>query len=111
MANVRKFMHEICLICKSSKKQRTKFIKGAENNVIKALCDVIATLLHGDYTQSKLGKIISEKTRAKLRRHKKILLSLADKKKSIKSKRRILNQRGGGVLSTIGGFIDKLFGI
>ena len=60
---------------------------------------------------NKFGKFIPEKQRKKLRKHKKILLSLTDKKKSIKSKKRILNQRGGGVLSTIGGFIDKLFGI
>ena len=111
MANsrVKKYMQEICFICKATKKQRISFITSADTNIIKALCDVLATLLYGDY--SKLNKFISKKQRKKLRRHKKILVSLTDKKKSIKSKKRILNQRGGGVLSIIGGFIDKLIGI
>ena len=98
MANgcVKKYMQEICFICKTSWKQRVQFIKSANGNIIKALCDVLVTLLHGDY--NKLSKFISEKQRKKLRRHKKILVSLTDKKKSMKSKKRILNQRGGGVL-------------
>ena len=75
---VKKYMQEICFICKTTKKQRVQFIKSADSDIIKALCDVLATLLHGDY--NKLGKFIPEKQRKKLRKHKKNLLPLTDKK-------------------------------
>ena len=69
MANgcVKKYMKEICFICKTSKKQRVQFIKSADDSIIKALWDVLATLLHGDY--NKLGKFIPEKQRKKIRKH------------------------------------------
>ena len=102
---VNKYKHEICFLCKCSNKQRKQFLKLIPDEVIKALADIVATLLYGN-----LGKKISEKDRKKLRRHKKQLVKIANPKKTIKNKKVIL-QKGGGVLSSIGGFIDKLFGI
>ena len=102
---IQKFKHEICYICKCNNKQRNKLVKILPDQVIRAICDVIATIIYG-----KLGNKISEQNRKKLRRHKNKLLKLADKKTSLKKKRAII-QKGGGVLSSIGGFIDKILGL
>ena len=102
---IRKHKYVICSICKSNPKARLRLLKAVDDSTIKALCDVIKTVSCG-----KLGEIISSKNRKKLRQHKKILTSLVSSNNSIKTKRKILNQKGNGVLSTIGSFIEKIFG-
>ena len=102
---IRKHKYVICSICKSSPKTRVRLLKAVDDSTIKALCDVIKTVSCG-----KLGEIISSKNRKKLKQHRKILTSLVSSNKSIKAKRKILDQKGNGVLSTIGSFIEKIFG-
>jgi len=102
---INKLKHEICFLCKCSNKQRKKFVQIISDDVIRAVADIAATLLYGN-----LGKKNSKQNRKKLRKHQKSLIELADSKITIKGKRKII-QKGGGVLSSIGGFIDKLLGI
>ena len=102
---IRKHKYVICSICKASPKTRIKLLKVVDDATIKALCDVIKTVACG-----KLGEIISPKNRKKLKQHTRVLTSLVSSNKSIKTKRKILNQQGSGVLSSIGSFIEKLFG-
>jgi len=101
---IKKHKYSICSICKANPKTRVRLLKAVDDSTIKALCDVIKTISCG-----RMGSIISQKNRNKLKRHKKTLVSLISKS-SIKTKRKILNQKGSGVLSTIGSFIEKIFG-
>ena len=102
---IKKHKYVICSICKSDPKTRVKLLKAVDDSTIKALCDVIKTIAYGQ-----LGTLISQKNRKKLKNHRKTLVSLVSSNKSIKAKRKILNQKGNGVLSTIGSFIEKIFG-
>ena len=102
---IKKHKYAICSICKSNPKTRVRLLKAVDDSTIKALCDVIKTIACGQ-----LGTIISQKNRNKLKQHRKTLVSLVSSNKSIKAKRKILNQKGSGVLSTIGSFIEKIFG-
>ena len=102
---IKKHRYVICSICKSNPKARVRLLKAVDDSTIKALCDVIKTIACGQ-----MGTIISHKNRNKLNQHRKTLVSLISSNKSIKAKRKILNQKGSGVLSTIGSFIEKIFG-
>ena len=102
---IKKHKYSICSICKANPKTRVRLLKAVDDSTIKALCDVIKTVVCGQ-----LGSIISQKNRNKLKQHRKTLVSLVSSNKSIKAKRKILNQKGGGGLSTIGSFIEKIFG-
>ena len=104
-SRIEKCKHEIIFLCNSKTKQRKQFVRIISNEVIRALSDVIATLLYGN-----LGNKLSEKERKNLRKHKKALIKLADGKTTIKNKRKII-QRGGGLLTSIGGFLERLFGL
>lgn len=76
------------VLYKANKCQRHGIIKGANKDLIICLCECADNLLKGNIP-------IKEETKQKLRRHKKPLRELADKKSSLKVKREILCQRGG----------------
>lgn len=97
--------HELIFLCKCNNSQRKKFSQIISDNVIRAVSDICATLLYGN-----LGTKVSNEDRIKLRRHKKTLLKLTNSKTSIKKKRKLI-QGGGGLLTSIGGFLEKLFGL
>ena len=97
--------HEFIFLCKCNNSQRKKITQIISDKVIRAVSDVCATLLYGN-----LGKRVSNEDRLKLRRHKKTLLKLSNPKLPIKKKRKII-QGGGGLLTSIGGFLEKLFNI
>lgn len=65
-------------------------IKNCKSNLIRLLCEIVYNILRGNV---KLKPNILNK----LRQYKKELRCMVCRKRSISSKRRVLNQKGGGV--------------
>lgn len=65
-------------------------IKGASPNVIKIICEIIYNILRGNVE-------LKPEIRRKLKQYKKELRCMVCRKHSLTSKRRVLNQKGGGV--------------
>ena len=66
-------------------------IQHSPDPVIKGICNCALNACHGDVP-------LSPKQKQLFTRNRKLLAHLTDKKKSIKSKRVILNQKGGAIL-------------
>ena len=98
---------------KSAKPDQIKtFIKSADNKFIKTVCECSLNVLRGNVP-------ISIKHKQRLKRYKKDLRQLADKKVSLKHKKKLLlNKRGYNIVSGIlkaivpivGTFFPHLFG-
>lgn len=73
----------------SGLKARKNILRNLTNKEIKLLCEVCLNLIRGHL------KVQDRRTFDKLKRGRKVLTELADKRKPIKHKRRILNQKGG----------------
>ena len=73
----------------SSKIERKALLKALSNKEIKLLCEVCLNLVHGHL------KVKNPTTFNKLKKHRKLLSDLADKRKPIKRKRQLINQKGG----------------
>ena len=73
----------------SSPRSRKAVLRGLSNQEIKLLCEVCLNLVRGHL------RVHDNKTFTKLKRGRKVLSDLADKRKSLKQKRKILNQKGG----------------
>lgn len=69
-------------------------IQKASNSVIKALCECVLNVLHGNVP-------ITKAQREKLALHKNCLRKLSNKKVPLYKKRRILIQKGDGILSVL----------
>ena len=96
-------------ISSSSTKERQSVLKKLSNSEIKLLCEVCLNLIHGHL------KVKDQTTFNKLKRHRKFLSDLADKRKPIKRKRQLINQKGG-FLATLAAaalpvVVDSLFRI
>lgn len=80
----------------SGPKSRKSVLKNLTNKEIKLLCEVCLNLIRGHL------QVTDRVSFEKLKRGRKVLTDLADKRKPIKQKRRILNQKGGfiGTLAT-----------
>lgn len=78
----------------SKSKKKNKIVKKSPNSLIKALCECCKNLMTGSIP-------ISKQRLHRLRPYKKILRSLANKKVPLFKKRRILVQRGDGLLSIL----------
>ena len=69
--------------------ERKALLKALSNKEVKLLCEVCLNLVHGHL------KVQNQTTFNKLKKHRKLLSDLADKRKSIKRKRQLINQKGG----------------
>ena len=84
-------------------------IQHSPDPVIKGICNCALNACHGDVP-------LSPKQKHLFARNRKLLAHLTDKKKSIKSKRVILNQKGGAILipllisAVISALGSKVFG-
>jgi hypothetical protein len=79
------------VLAKSTPKLRRAILKCCHNELIKAICEVTLNVVKGLVPTNSQQK-------KKLRRFKKTLYALADKKISVKRKREHLNQTGGNFL-------------
>ena len=73
----------------SSQIERKALLKALTNKEVKLLCEVCLNLVHGHL------KVNNPTTFNKLKKHRKLLSDLADKRKPIKRKRQLINQKGG----------------
>ena len=78
--------------CKSKKQQH--ILKVAGPDLVKAICDCALNVLRGTIP-------ITSDQKKKLRPFKNVLRSLADPKKTVASKKKLLVQRGGSPLMLI----------
>lgn len=80
-------------LCHLNKSQRKALLKTADKNIVRGICECILNILHGVVNLSKQKK-------SKLKKYKKVLQKLIDvrkkSKKSWKSKKRLIVQKGEG---------------
>jgi hypothetical protein len=96
------------VLAKSNPKLRRAILKCCNPELIKAVCEVALNVLKGVVP-------VSEQQKKKLKRYKRVLRALTDKKVSITKKREFLNQTGGNflpflippVLSVLASLISK----
>ena len=85
---VRKQIDFLKVLCKATPKQRKGIIEGANNELIKAICECALNCLKGNVS-------LSSGQKQKLARHKGKLRSLSNKKYPVAKKKVILAQKGG----------------
>lgn len=82
-------------------------IENSDRGLILAICEIIYNVLRGNVR-------LNNRTKNKLKRYKKVLRCIACPKQSISSKRRIIKQKGGGVIlpliigSVLSGLVSSL---
>lgn len=93
---------------KAKRKHRSSFLKTAPTDVILCLCDCAHNVLRGNIH-------LKKKDRDSLRRYKKALRQLTEKKSGVEKKRKFLIQKGGflpyllgPIISAAGGIIGNL---
>ena len=84
-------------IARSKAQERAKVLKAATNAELKGLCEVCLNVVHGNVR-------LSKKRYSCFKRRKDVLHKLSDRKISLKSKRKVVNQHGGflGTLAAFG---------
>ena len=86
------FIQSLLRLKKLNKNDRTKAISMANNHFIRQLCQHVKKL--------KRAKV-SAKAKKNLKKHRKSLRSLINKRTSMTKRRQLLTQRGGGILDSI----------
>lgn len=76
------------VLSKCNQTQRRGILQGADDKLIKAICECALNVVKGNIPLTPYHK-------RKLIAHKNIIRTLADKKKSLQSKKKILVQKGG----------------
>lgn len=94
---------------KAKKNQRNSLLKTAHKDLILCICDCALNVLRGNVR-------LSTKTKKALCRHRAALRALAENRRGIEKKRKLLVQKGGflpfllaPILSAAGGFLGNLF--
>jgi len=94
------------ILCKCNKKMRKSILENADKDLVATICECVYNCLNGNIE-------LNADIKTKLKRHKETLRKLVGKKKSIKLKKQILNQRGGAflpiLLSTVLSGLTSLF--
>ena len=91
MSNLKHHYNELRALCKCKGKKRRMLLQHASGNLIRTVAQVGKNLLKGNIK-------LSDHQKRRLRRHKKTLHALSMKRSSLKSKRRLLMQKGGAFL-------------
>jgi hypothetical protein len=79
-------------------------LRKASPEVIKALCNVALNAIHGDIE-------FSEAQRKLFRKHKTAIFALGNRKESLQSKRKVLQQRGAGFwIPVLAGAVSAMLG-
>ena len=76
-------------ILSAGRRSRKFIIKHLSNKEVKLICEVCLNLIRGNL------RVTDPTAYSQLKRGRKALTDLADKRKPLKHKRRILNQKGG----------------
>ena len=105
-SRVKKHLDSLKILRKAKPKFRKNFLLGADNDLIKCLCECSLNVLNGNIKLSKNQK-------KSLRKHRKNIRTLAAKKVGLKRKRKILIQKGGflpALLAPVLGIAGSLIG-
>lgn len=89
-------------VCRNPKIVR-EILRSAPDSVIKAICNVALNALKGDVKLSASQKLLFKK-------HKRAILTLADRKKPLLQKRKVVQQSGGFWIPALVGGILALLG-
>ena len=101
-----KFAHAIRRLRKLPKQQQVQAMGMANNKFIRQLCTHVKKLKHAK---------VSAKTAKSLRRHAKQIRKLVHRRTSITQKRKMLTQRGGGLITgliipAVASLVGAIFG-
>jgi len=89
----KKYLNFLRSLCKCGKK-RKHLLKACTKEHIYALCECAENLL--------VGRVpLNSKQKTKLKKHKSSMLHLVDKKVGWRKKKKLILQKGGGLLTTI----------
>ena len=91
MSSLKHHLNELRAICKCKSKKRKTLLKDSSGGVIRTIAQVGKNVLNGNFK-------LSPRQKQRLRRHKKTLRALSQKRSSIKSKRKLLIQKGAAFL-------------
>lgn len=81
------------ILANSKLRYKKAILEKADKNFIISICDIIFNLLQGNVN-------LTDKEKTELKKHKSFLRKIV-KKSSLKEKKKIIIQKGGGVLSII----------
>ena len=91
---------------KASPKQWKALLKNASNELVLCIAEIVSNVLKGNVK-------VNAKQHAQLRKYKRVLRTLINKRISVKSKKRLLSQKGGFLSALLGpaiGVIGSLLG-
>ena len=74
--------------------QRGALLRKADSKLVRSICECALNILCG-------GAPLNQRQRSRLRKHAKLLRKLADPKRNLPSKKKIISQRGGGFLTAL----------
>ena len=84
-------------------KSRKAVLRNADRDLVCVICELIQNVMQGNVK-------LPPKQLAKLRRHRHVLRKIVDKRTGITSKRTLLAQKGGGLLSVLVPTVAALIG-
>jgi dihydroneopterin aldolase len=87
MKRIKSNYHTLQLLKTATPKLRKAIISTSNSDLIKNMAKCILNVLYGYFTLTECGKL-------KLRKHKTVLRTLADKCMPVNRKNKIINQRG-----------------
>ena len=101
---LKRFAQELRFLAKSQPKERTIFLRDADDELITCLCECAKNILNGNVP-------ISNSRKRKLARYKTHLRSIADKNIPHVKRKRILTQQGGFISVLLKPIIQALGGL
>jgi hypothetical protein len=101
MKRIKSNYHTLLLLKTATPKLRKVIISNSNSELIKSIAECILNVLYGNVTVTECGK-------RKLRKHKTVLRTLADKRVPLTRKKEIIVQRGGFLLPLLGAVLPAL---
>jgi hypothetical protein len=94
MLKLKQHYKELRALCKCKGKKQKSILQDASGDLIRTVSQVAKNTIKGNIS-------LSPTQMKRLRRHKKTLRALSHKRSSLKSKRKLLMQKGGALLPLI----------
>jgi len=91
MSSIKHHFKELRALCKCKGKKRNMLLRKASGGLIRTVAQVAKNTIKGNIH-------LTPRQKQRLRRHKKTLRTLSLAKSSLKSKRKLLMQKGGALL-------------
>lgn len=91
MNRVKNNLDYLKILCNCKQKMLKSIVANSDKEFINCICECVLNCLNGNVK-------LNDEEKRKLKKHKNTLRELLDKKKSIKRKKLLLTQHGGGFL-------------